>query len=118
MEQETIKTPDMVIGWLESQLGQGLTDKDYGTAMIGCINMLKETIDKNTDLQIEYDRMDDTIREQAYQDLESYYKDQKNNQCLTDQQRHLVLKVIEECQKIIIAPTEVRKGETHHGVHS
>lgn len=110
MEQKTTKTPDMIIGWLESQLKQGLIDKDYGTAMIGCINMLKETIDKNTDLQIDYDRMDDSIREQAYQELESYYKDQKNNQCLTDQQRHLVLTVIEQCQRIIISPTETRKG--------
>ena len=108
--KEPTKSIDMVVGWLESQLENGSIDKEYGESILAHIDIFKKTIDKNTELQIEHDRMEDSIREQAYQEMESYYKDQKTNQCLTNEQRHLVLKVIEECQKIVIASTEVRKG--------
>lgn len=104
------KSPDMIRGWIESQLEHGAINKDYGESILTLLISLDALKEENQRLLIKAERTDDSIREEIYAELDSYYRDQRANTVLTDKDRRLVTKVIEECQRIVIAPVK-KEGE-------
>lgn len=117
MEQEIqMKTPDMIVGWLETLMVLNNIDKDYANSMIFYINKLKELTIENDKLKFDKEEVEDSIREEIYNDLEDYYRELKTTDGLTKSIKPICLHVIEQCQRLVNLPREMRKVLKEKGV--